>query len=555
MLVLAIVPLLCAPLFGVFGLNVWSLCLSVVLFVLFLAFRLRFIGDNEQLFVLNLTTRQVFNGPRVMFLPLLARSAKKAKATSLGPLDYVVITDTMSGENRVEQGPKLLFLGPYDRLTSQAKVLSLKATQFVRFMDESTGEVRVEVGEQGRVVPGPNEVLLDRQGVRQAIDLKCFEYVKIEDKKTGRLRVERGEQLVFLSSFEEVVGSKGQAVNVDENTAVLVRNRRTGQLNLIVDKELFIPSADEEIMEVRQLIKLADYEACIVRGKKGEDRFFFGSKETQRSFFLPPHSELVQMRWSQGRRREKRSLCISKIDLRPMYMSFEFNCRTADNVELVLEGSFFWEIKDLQAMVQFTNDTTGDICNHARSGFIERVSKVTLQQFMNGFNAIAEQVHKDDRSTFYDQRGVQIHSLEVTGYRCAERSTAATLGEIIKETTNRMNRLQQQESENEVQLACIKGDIEEELARSELLKVQTANKRAVAEMEGLGEAQKVRSFLSHLKDDVPDFAQRMQAWQVLRKQDALRELAQGTASTKLYFTPADVNLSIENHEHDGVMAM
>ena len=48
-------------------------------------------------------------------------------------------------------------------------------------------------------------------------------------------------------------------------------------------------------------------------------------------------------------------------------MSFEFNCRTADNVELVLEGTFFWEVVDLQAMYQRTWDTTGDVCNHARS--------------------------------------------------------------------------------------------------------------------------------------------------------------------------------------------
>ena len=27
------------------------------------------------------------------------------------------------------------------------------------------------------------------------------------------------------------------------------------------------------------------------------------------------------------------------------FMSFEFNCRTADNVELVLEGTFFWQAR------------------------------------------------------------------------------------------------------------------------------------------------------------------------------------------------------------------
>merc|ERR1712012_801230 len=151
----------------------------------------------------------------------------------------------------------------------------------------------------------------------------------------------------------------------------------------------------------------------------------------------------------------------------------EFNCRTNDNVELVLEGSFFWEVVDLQSMIKFTSDTTGDICNHARSRFIELVSKVTLQEFMTRFNVIAKDVHESDVSNFYCQRGVKIHTLEVTGYRCAQRSTTEILEQIIQETTNRMNKLQQQESENEVQLQEIRGDIEEEKAMSELIQIKT----------------------------------------------------------------------------------
>jgi len=232
-----------------------------------------------------------------------------------------------------------------------------------------------------------------------------------------------------------------------------------------------------------------------------------------------------------------------------MYMSFEFNCRTNDNVELVLEGSFFWEITDLKAMIKFTNDTTGDICNHARSRFIELVSKVTLQEFMTKFNVIAEQVHKNDVTSFYSQRGVKIHSLEVTAYHCAEASTALILEEIIQETTNRMNRLQQQESENEVQLKQIRGDIEEEKARGELIKIQTENSNAESKMEGLAEAERVRSFLSGLGENLPemDTNKAISLWRTLRKEDALRAVAKG--NTKLYFTPRDANLSIESHEH------
>merc|ERR1712091_802060 len=161
--------------------------------------------------------------------------------------------------------------------------------------------------------------------------------------------------------------------------------------------------------------------------------------------------------------------------------------------------------------------------------FIERVSKATLQEFMRDFNKIAETVHKEDDG-FYRSRGVLIHSLEVSGYRCAESSTAQIL--------------QQQESENEWQLLQIKGDIEEERAKTELLSVQVENSNARAAMDGLAEATRVQSFLQGIAADVPDVEKRIALWNVLRKKDALQEVCKNGA--RLYYTPNDVNLSIED---------
>lgn len=514
------------------------------------------ISKDEQLFLEKLTSQEVITGPKIVYInPFTTKSSKVNKALSLASMQYCLVKNILSGEKRVEVGPKLVLLNPYDEICTNSygqevrKALSLKANEFVRFVDNRTGKVRVIRGEQGCVVPTPYEEFLDPNGKMTAMDLKVYEYVRVQDLNTGLVRIERGEQLVFLGPFEEYIEGKMAAIEVDEETAVLVRDKRTGQQKLVTEKMLFVPSADEEIMEVQSLIKLADYEACIVRDKTGKDTIYFGSNEDQSSFFLPPHSELVKLVWSRGRRRERKDLIITKLDLRPMYMSFEFNCRTSDNVELVLEGSFFWEVVDLQSMIKFTSDTTGDICNHARSRFIEMVSKVTLQEFMAKFNVIAKDVHESDTSNFYAQRGVNIHSLEVTGYHCAERSTAAILEQIIQETTNRMNKLQQQESENEVQLQAIRGDIEEEKAMSELIKIQTENCEAKSKMEGLAEAEKVKSFLEQLSGEFPDMnvATKIGLWQTLRKEDALRAIARGNAS--LYFTPNDVNLSIENHEH------
>lgn len=161
---------------------------------------------------------------------------------------------------------------------------------------------------------------------------------------------------------------------------------------------------------------------------------------------------------------------------------------------------------------------------------------------MNKFNDIARKVQMAD-DTFYKQRGVLIHSLEVSGYHCADASTARVLGEIIQETTNRMNRLQQQESQNEVQLQCIRGDIEEEKAKSELLEIQAENSNVMNKMNGIGEAEKIKTFLQELEKDVPKLDQRVALWQTLRKNDALETVGKGDA--KLFFTPDGCSLKIE----------
>ena len=184
---------------------------------------------------------------------------------------------------------------------------------------------------------------------------------------------------------------------------------------------------------------LGTYSYCAkVKNKDGEFQYFYGSEEKRpagqpRSFFLEPYAEIVKLCWSKGRRRETRNLFIERFDCRAQFMSFEFNCRTSDNVELILEGTFFWEVVDLPAMVKSTGDTSGDLCNHARSQFIRHVARVTLKEFMDSSHAIAKKVWEEDTS-FYASRGVKIHSLEVTRYQCADSRTSEILEQIIQES-------------------------------------------------------------------------------------------------------------------------
>merc|ERR1719164_415846 len=256
----------------------------------------------------------------------------------------------------------------------------------------------------------------------------------------------------------------------------------------------------------------------MIKNASGELSFYYGDDtkrgDRPRAFFIPPHHSAHELCWSRGRRRERRDLRLTTLDCRPMFMSFEFNCRTSDNVELVLEGTFFWQVVDVERMVLMTGDTTGDVCNHARSKFIQLVSKVTLKDFMDNFNVLATKAHESD-DAFYSSRGVTIHSLEVTAYRCQDASTARILEQIIQETTNRMNRLSQQESENEVKMFAMTGEIEQETRRAELLKVLQTHKLMEAKNAGEAEAERVKSFLATTAESVPALDARIALWNTL----------------------------------------
>ena len=83
---------------------------------------------------------------------------------------------------------------------------------------------------------------------------------------------------------------------------------------------------------------------------------------------------------------------------------------------------------------------------------------------------------------------------------CADRSTACILEQIIAETTNRMNRLSCQESENEVRLAALKGEEEQENAKSEVLAIKQKHAVESARSEGLAEAERCTAFMQAIRD-------------------------------------------------------
>merc|ERR1719450_1873028 len=107
---------------------------------------------------------------------------------------------------------------------------------------------------------------------------------------------------------------------------------------------------------------------------------------------------------------------------------------------------------------------------------------------------------------FYDERGVVLHNLEVVRYEPKDAETGRTLQAIIQETTNHINRMQAQKSENEVEKEKMAALIDIEKQRAGLIREKTANDKLEAsvagEAEGTRLAQSTLAFMAQLEKSV-----------------------------------------------------
>merc|ERR1712151_537182 len=171
-------------------------------------------------------------------------------------------------------------------------------------------------------------------------------------------------------------------------------------------------------------------------------------------------------------------------------------------------GTIFWRIKNLSMTIAATADPEGDVWHHARSALIQNVSKVTLQTFMSGIDStVMEAFGTQASDSFYAERGVELQSMEVTKFDCVDPETAVILQAIIQESTNKINKLTLQASENEVAAAALAAEIELEKQKTELIETEAENLRIQSmkqgEAAGLQLAGDANAFIAGLDQAIP----------------------------------------------------
>eukprot|EP00931_Biecheleriopsis_adriatica_P013131 TRINITY_DN11446_c0_g1_i1.p1 TRINITY_DN11446_c0_g1~~TRINITY_DN11446_c0_g1_i1.p1 ORF type:complete len:663 (-),score=174.31 TRINITY_DN11446_c0_g1_i1:93-2003(-) len=510
-------------------------------------------------------------------------------------LEYIRLVDELNGDERVVVGPNILVPGPLEKSKDGVQpAVVISAEKSVVLQDKASG-TRTLVTEEGLFFPKAYEVILEVRSavvvgphdyavvedtrnaakthypgplqlklgiyerlvkVSQKVVLEKDEYVRFVNKKTGIETVHQGPSAVIPDVAEEAPAGIEKAVFLSGDKAVLLLNKTSGLQRLASSEGTFCPAPYEKILEVRPLIRVLPHEAAIVRTADGVLQVYQGNGMDGTAFFLQPYTQLLDMKWSVHSSAETADgtggkAIVQKVDLRAKKMFFKFEVPTSDNVKLLLEGTVFWQVLDVMKMVNTTGDPEGDVWQHTRSALIQAVSKATLNFFMANLNNITLQAYEAQTSDgFYDKRGVAIQAMELTGFECVDPKTAAILQQIIQETTNRINRLQVQQGENDVKAAELAANIQLEQQRTLLINAKAVNERLRAEMNGSTEGLKMfkaaETYVAGLNDSVSSVDSRVDLYKlqetIKSRNIDTENLANGNA--KLFLTPEDMNLKL-----------
>ncbi len=437
------------------------------------------------------------------------------KKMDLTNTDYVRIKNKLTGDIRIEIGPKLLIPGIFDEVSKIETMISLNETQYLYITHKDTGVIDIVEGPQ-IIYPGPYDTL---SSIQNMITLTQNEYVKIKDNKTGQIRVEKGPAKVILKQYENKIDDVNKAYEINEHNAVLIRNIDNGSYELITaidDKNSmnFFPSATQEVVEKRTKIILEKYEIVVVIDKNGKHNIMRGSDDT-RSFFLPPYCKLLSQDWSNDivgitRNQKLKQSDVSKFDIRPQYMDFDFTIRTSDNVEIVVCLNFYWQIMDIQKMIEKTSDAPEDICRHIMSQVLSFSSKKDMKEFMTHFNEIIQSaINKND--PFFEERGVAVHRIEIIGRKCKDDTIENLFQHVIEEKAKRIKNKESQEATNDCMLSQLTGEIEAEKKRGELSRVKETYTHDLAKLIGLSEGDKLAQFLKSLPEEL-NWQEKLSIW-------------------------------------------
>ncbi|KAE8577762.1 hypothetical protein XENTR_v10023042 [Xenopus tropicalis] len=441
--------------------------------------------------------------------------------TTMNSRQYCVILDPVGddgkpqlGQKRVVKGEKSFFLQPGENLESgiqdvyilsEEEGLVLRALQVLEDKDEEASEVERKPGDRW-MIRGPVEyvppVEVEVVVRRQAIPLDENEGIYVRDIKTGKVRAVVGQ--TYMLTQDEELWEKELPANVETLLAsgkdpLADRSERPGQVQEVQPRDR--TRAVTYRVPHNAAVQVYDY-----REKKA--RVVFGPELV----VLGPDEQFTVLSLSGST--PKRSNVIKAICLLlgPDFCTDIINIETADHARLQIKLSYNWHFdmtdrKDpAEAAKLFTvPDFVGDACKAIASRIRGAVASVQFDDFHKNSNRIIcsavfgfDEAMKIRSSFQFPQNNLVITSVDIQTVEPVDQRTRDALQKsvqlAIEITTNSQEatarheaeRLEQ-EAKGRLERQRITDQAEAEKARKELLELEALS--TVVESTGAAKAE------------------------------------------------------------------
>jgi hypothetical protein len=215
----------------------------------------------------------------------------------------------------------------------------------------------------------------------------------------------------------------------------------------------FDPRVHEQVTR-QESLQLAAKEAVIVYTQAGEDvsrRIVYGP-----TLFVPAPGEwLHTFQWhgseggSQGVKKVAKGLVFQKLWLMPDQMYHDVtDVRTADDAVLMIRLMIFFELVDIERMLEATHDPIGDFINAATSDVVDFTSRRTFEAFKQETGRLNEIETYRQLAARASQNGYRVNKVVYRGYGAPDRLQAMQDQAIEARTKLQLERATEEQAQN-----------------------------------------------------------------------------------------------------------
>jgi hypothetical protein len=234
---------------------------------------------------------------------------------------------------------------------------------------------------------------------------------------------------------------------------LVVRFRDGRQEHLAGPTDVWFDPRVHEHVARQDALQLAAKEAVIVYTRTGNGvsrRIVFGP-----TLFVPAPGEwLHTFQWhgseggSQGAKKVSKGLVFQKLWLMPDQMYHDVQeVRTADDAVLTIKLMIFFELLDIDRMLDATHDPVGDFVNAATSDAVDFVGRRTFEEFKRETGRLNELDTYRQLTARAAQNGYRVNKVVYRGYAAPDRLQAMHDQAIEARTKLQLERATEQQAQ------------------------------------------------------------------------------------------------------------